>query len=222
MKHTKNIKAVIFDLDGVIVDSEPLNDMHFPAYLKKMGVTITQDFLDRFRGTSSKTQWTYLKKEFNLKPPLETLMANSSKDYFSFLLAIPDLKSMPGLTEFIEQLRQLALQLAVGSSASKKRIDMILDRLKIGKHFSVIVSGHDVSEAKPEPDIFLLAAKRMNVHPSSCIVIEDAMNGVIAAKRAGMKCIGYAGAANNKQDLSGADLIIDNFANASVETLHTL
>lgn len=221
-KSTSQKKAVIFDMDGVLVDTEPLNDQHLPLYLKKIGITITSEHLYRFRGTSSKTIWTQLKKEFKLQQPMETLMTGESQSYFSFLQSTPSLQPTPGFLPFIEQLRDSPALLAVGSSASRKRIDMILDRLKIVEYFSVIVCGHDVTNGKPAPDIFLLAAQRLGVAPSACVVIEDATHGVIAAKRAGMKCIGYIGAPHNTQDLSKADLIINNFVDISAEILQSL
>ncbi|MEK7177232.1 MAG: HAD family phosphatase [Patescibacteria group bacterium] len=202
------IKAVIFDFDGVIIDSEPLNDLHFPKYLKKIGINVPPDFLEKFKGTSSKTQWTHLIEKYKLTKPMDKLILESSASYLEYIKSIPDLKPIKGLIELLEILTENKIKIALASSASKKRIFVVLDKLKIANYFPITIGADDITHGKPNPEVFLLAAKKMSVFPSDCLVIEDSTNGVLAAKNAGMKCIGFADLPYNKQDLSDADIIV--------------
>lgn len=216
------IKAVIFDFDGVIIDSEPLNDIHFPKYLKKIGVNVAPDFLEKFKGTSSKTQWSHLIEKYKLTKPINQLIAECSKDYLKFTKSIPNLKPMIGLKELLIKLSESKVKIALASSASKNRIHVVLDRFKITKYFSIIIGADDITHGKPHPEVFLLAAKKMEIHPSDCLVIEDSTNGVLAAKNAGMKCIGFADVPYNKQDLSKADLIVNSLNNINLKIISSL
>ena len=153
------IKAVIFDFDGVIMDSEPLNDIFFPRHLKRMGIDLSADYIKQFKGTSSKTQWSYIIKKYHLTRPINELIAESSRDYLAFIKSIPDIKPITGVRELLALLSQSKVKIALASSASKKRIHTILDMFNITHYFSVITSTHDVEHSKPNPEIFLITAK---------------------------------------------------------------
>lgn len=205
-------EAVIFDMDGVIVDSEPLFDQHVAAYYEEVGVDTTKS-MPSFHGRGAKARWTALKETHNLSESVEDLIAGSREGYLKFLKKLPKLPIVPGVRELIEQLEVSGAKLAVASSASPERIEIFLSRLDLDKHFLVAVSGDEVTHSKPEPDLFLLAAEKLDIEPSDCSVIEDATSGVEAAKAGGMKCLGFAGLPHNHEDLSRADVIVTDFIN---------
>jgi beta-phosphoglucomutase family hydrolase len=205
------MQTIIFDMDGVIVDSEPLHIEHLHSYLKKNGVKHPESFDRSLKGVNAADTWKMLKKEFNLDHDLNTLINDSRKSYVDFLNSLDSLPEIPGAVKLIKALHSKHYPLALGSSAAPKRIELFLNKLGLRTSFQIIVSGDDVKRSKPSPDIFLLAAEKMNAKPVNCVVIEDANNGVAAAKAAGMKCIAYSGSSHNTDDLSEADLIVKDF-----------
>ncbi len=216
------IKAVIFDMDGVLIDTEPLNDQHMAIFLKKMGVKVSSEYLEQFRGTTAKTLSVKLISDFNLTQPVEKLILDIRNSYLEFLSSLPDLKPIEGIPQLITRLKSKKLKLAVASSAYPKRIEMLLSLCKLQQSFDVIVGGDHVEKSKPAPDIYLKAAELLSISADNCVVIEDAKNGILAAKNAGMKVIGFKGLMHNKQDLSSADVIIKNFKKITYFSLQKL
>lgn len=216
------MKAVIFDMDGVLIDTEPLNDIHMVKFLKKIGITIDYDYLQKFRGVHAKYIWGHIIKEFNLTTPIDELIADVRKSYIEYLTSLNKLESVEGVIQFIEKLKKQNVKLAVASSAYHKRIDILLKICKLKDFFDVVVSGDHVQHGKPDPEIYLKTAKLLEEDPKDCIVFEDATNGILAAKAAGMKVIGYKSVDNNQQDLSQADKIINSFKDATPSVLEDL
>lgn len=206
------MKAVIFDMDGVIVDSEPLYEQHLQAFLIKLGVSQPELLEVSLKGVSSRDTSRLLIETFNLEYEVEELVTISRRAYLDHLDSLDELPSIPGVVPFVKHLSKSGYSLALASSASAKRIDLFLTKLGLKLYFPIIACGDDVERSKPAPDIFLLAAEKLGAKPKDCIVVEDARNGVQAAKAAGMKCIAYAGSDHNVDDLSEADLIIKDFA----------
>ena len=126
------------------------------------------------------------------------------------------------MRELLALLSQSKVKIALASSASKKRIHTILDMFNITHYFSVITSTHDVENSKPNPEIFLITAKKLHINPKSCLVIEDSTHGVSAAKNAGMKCIGFANIPYNTQDLSKADIIVHSIGEINWSVINNL
>jgi HAD superfamily hydrolase (TIGR01509 family) len=204
------MQAVIFDMDGVILESEPLHDNAAIEVYESHGFGKGEDLsemLNDFRGSTEYDFWSHCKKHFHLDPPLEDFFQWKSESFLRIIEAT-DIALMDGLEDV---LLYLGVPLALASSSSYPAIDAIVDKLGIRDTFSVIVSGDDVEHGKPEPDIFLLAAKKLGIDPTECTVIEDSRNGVRAANAAGMRSIGFMGSPSNKQDLHEADTIIDHF-----------
>lgn len=214
------IKAVIFDMDGVLVDTEPLADLHFPKYLKRFGVTLPKDYLEQFRGSTSRVFWTKTRQSFKLTQSIEYLMEDARKSYLKFIKA-SNLKSIAGIKDFIKTLTQNSFKVAVASSASSKRIETILGLVDLEEIFEIKVSGDDIKNAKPHPEVYLLTAKLLGIKPPDCLVIEDSTNGILSAKSAGMKVVGFSGMSHNIQDLSKADLVIKSFNDLTLETINS-
>ena len=184
------MKAVIFDMDGVLVDSQPY---HFKADIDTMaeyGVIKDQKFYESFAGTLTADRMRTLKEMFGLDVPVEE-MTIKRENMILDIMGKEDIKPVSGIPEFLRSIEEKGLTTAVASSSDYKLINLILDRLKIAQYFDSVTSGSDVKRGKPSPDVFLLAAERIGIGPSECLVVEDSENGVKAAKAAGMKALGY-------------------------------
>jgi HAD superfamily hydrolase (TIGR01509 family) len=213
--------AVIFDMDGVIVDTEPISDKFYAKFIRDLGAEPPADFR-RFQGMNARSFWEILAAELSLKHEIEDLMHKGSEGYLEFINSIPDLKTIYGVADLIARLSDAGIRLALASSGNSRRVDSILEKTDLRKMFPVVVHGQDVVHGKPAPDIFLLAAQRLGVVPAECVVIEDSTHGILAANAAGMKSIGFAGLPHNKQDLSGADAVISDFAEVTPVFLEAL
>jgi beta-phosphoglucomutase family hydrolase len=209
------IKAVIFDLDGVIVESE---DAHIEAEkraYRKYGLTISAEELHRYTGTTAKAMFTELIAKYKLKTSFEEI--NSQKEKILLELLEQDAEPTKGVLSLIRKLKQRRIKLAIASSSTTKLVAYILKKLNITDLFDCVIAAEDAEHSKPNPEIFLKAATKLGVKPSQCLVIEDAKLGVEAAKSAGMKCIGYRNPHSGNQDLSKADVETDDFSKLNIE-----
>lgn len=202
-------------MDGVIVESE---DAHIEAEKQtflRYGVRISAEELHRFTGTTAKTMFTELIAKYRLATTFEEM--NSEKERILLKLLEQDAEPAKGVISLMQKLKRRGIKLAVGSSSTRNLIDYVVKKLGIALLFECIVAAEDVTHGKPSPEIFLKAATKMGVNPSQCLVVEDAKLGVEAAKRAGMKCIGYRNPHSGNQDLSKADVTIDDFSKMNIE-----
>lgn len=214
------IKGVIFDLDGVIVESE---DAHIEAEkqtFQKHNVLVSAEELHRYTGTTAKEMFTQLIAKYKLNTAFEEI--NSQKEKILFRLLKQDAEPTKGVLRFMQELKQRGIRLAVGSSSPKRIADYILKKLDIVNLLDCIVTAEDVEHSKPSPETFLKAAIQLGLSPSQCLVIEDARLGVEAAKSAGMKCIGYRNPHSGNQDLSKADIITADFSKLNIDKIITL
>lgn len=205
------MNAVIFDMDGVIVDTEPLTDAHHKRYLQELGADLEAKPFEPQRGMNSRGTWEVFKEMYQLDHDIDFLIESGREKYVEHLKTLDEIPVVDGVVELIHQLHAAGYRIALASSSNPKRIDLFLNQLKLIDYFETAVSGDDVEHGKPAPDCYLLAAKRLGAQPQQCVVIEDALFGVRAAKAAGMKCLGFAGLPHNDQDLSEADVIIKDF-----------
>ncbi len=203
------MKAFIFDMDGVIVDSEPLHFETDKMVMKDFGIEISDEELISFVGATNPYMWSELLKKYKLSASVEDLLELQHK-YKLELFGQRKLYPIEGITELLHNLRERGAYIGLASSSSRQFITMILETLGIYNYFDVIVSGEEVINSKPAPDIFLKAAQTLQAEPEYCIVLEDSGNGVKGAKAAGMKCIAYRNPNSGEQDLSQADCIVDS------------
>ena len=209
------MKAVIFDMDGVLIDSQPY---HFKADIDTMaeyGVIKDQKFYEAFAGTLTDNRMRTLRDMFGLDVPAEELIEKREKMILD-IMANEDIKPVSGIPELLRSIKALGLKTAVASSSGIELIKLVLDRLGIAVYFDSITSGNDVKRGKPSPDIFLLAAERIGVNPRDCFVVEDSENGVKAAKSAGMKALGYINPTSGYQCLDMADAVTDDFRKVDI------
>lgn len=207
------LKSVIFDMDGVIIDSEPEHLRSEQELFKALGIVMAEDdHLEEFVGTTSHYMWGALKNRFSLPQTVEELVKSERESYYNFLISRNHtIDLIKGAKELIQDLYKNGVTLAIASSSPMNVIEAVVDMYGIREYFVELVTGDYVERSKPNPDIFLYAARKVESMPEECIVIEDSANGVLAAKRAGMKCIGYKNLNSGNQNLSPADLIINSF-----------
>jgi len=206
-------------MDGVIINSEPLHHKVEREIVEELGGKLSDEEVASFVGTTDYNMWSKIKKKFNFKLSVEELIEMKKE---RFMKEIDEIQLVPNFMDFMLSLYKKGYLMAIASSNNRKIVDTIVNKFQLYKYMKFIISGEEVKRSKPDPEIFLTAAKKMNVTPSDCIVIEDATNGVKAAKAAGMKCIGLKNTDTGKQDLSEADLIIENFNELSLDTLKNL
>ena len=201
------IKAVIFDMDGVIVDSEPIHFESDKMTMRFYEKEISDEELNNYVGVSNPTMWSEIRDKHKLTASIDELLEKQFY-YKKYLIQKIKLEPIGGIRKLLEELKSCGIGIGLASSSSKEFIELILNTLGLIAYFDVIISGEDVPKSKPAPDIFLKAAEVLNVEPLHCLVIEDSGHGVKAAKLAGMKCIGFYNPNSGKQDLSLADEVV--------------
>lgn len=215
----KKIDAVIFDMDGVIIDSEPLYFKIQNELFKEMGFSVSKSEYNTFVGSGMQLMWEKLSSKHNLPYTIHQLISMNNKLIYKTFSELPLLTATEGFHTFLDSLKRRNVKTAVASSTSKKTINVILSRLNVIQKFDTIVSSEEVQFGKPEPDIFLEAARRINVKTEKCVVIEDSALGVQAAGKAGMRCIGFTNNNSGNQDLSTANVIVNSFSNIDLESI---
>lgn len=214
-------KAVIWDLDGVIVDTIPY---HLEAWRQLFYKRGRLDFAkEGFREIFGQRNDDTIKKVFGerISPQELAALSEEKEEYFRLYINRGNIKPMPGALELLSSLRKRGFHQALVSSAPIKNIELLLSSLGINENFEAIISSKDVSRGKPDPEGFLLAAAKMNVEERRCVVIEDTVSGVRAAKRAGMKCLAVIGV-YEKESLAEADIVVESLEKVAVKDFEML
>ena len=178
-------RAVIFDLDGVLADSEPWWTEIDAALLREHGVTYRGEYHREVLGVSYPVAVEFYRKAFNISAPLDEMMHRRAAIAAEFFAR--DIGLFPSTHVVLTELRQMQLPLAVGTSSVSTSARPFLDRHGLTTFFQVIVTGDEVERGKPHPDIYLRAAEKLGVAPDTCLVIEDALSGIASAKAAQMR-----------------------------------
>ena len=216
------IETVIFDMDGVIIDSEPIHQELQAHLFESFNISLSQEEYQTYIGRSSKNMWQELIEKFSLSVTVEEVLSQDRGRYHQRLKSEPRLGPIPGVSELIESLHHEGMNLILASSSSLKSIHLVLELLELTRFFDHKVSGANLKFSKPHPEIFKVAASLTNSDSSQCLVIEDSRHGVAAAKKANMKCIGFQNPNSGNQDLSLADLIIHDFRNLTYRRIMEL
>ncbi len=203
----EQLKACIFDLDGVVVDTAKYHYLAWKRLANELGFEFSEQHNERLKGVSRMRSLEILLEVGGLTFPLEKMEEMAAKKnawYVEYIKKMTPDEILPGAKEFLEDLRKNGIRIALGSAS--KNSPLILDRIELKNHFDAVIDGNSVTIAKPAPDIFLSAAKALGVSPQHCIVFEDAEAGIEAAINAGMRTVGIG----NPQILSRADFVVPN------------
>lgn len=213
-----DIQAIVFDMDGVLIDSEYTYLQAKTEILKEAGFPKDISYQYQFMGTTYDFMWSTMKEELGLPEPIEFYIQKQNEKRQK-IMKQDGVKAINGVHEFIKQLSERNIKLAVASSSPKKEILNSLDALGIIQYFDVVVSGEEVAHSKPAPDVFLEAARQLKVPSQRCLAFEDTKNGALSASRAGMTVIGFQNPDYPPQDLSVTDKVITSFGDLSVKEL---
>lgn len=205
------INTVIFDMDGVIVDTEPVHYFAYYEHFKHLGVDVPDEMYAAFTGNSTKNVYQKLKETFKLPDEVDTLVDYKRELFNNAFDQKEDLDLLPGVKDLIVDLHSNGMQLVLASSSANVTIGRVFRRFSLHQYFSHIVSGEDFPKSKPHPAIFEKAALLSGTPKEECIVIEDSTNGIKAAKAAGIYCIGYKSENAKLQELNEADMVISHF-----------
>ncbi|WP_159799059.1 HAD family phosphatase [Flavobacterium sp. MK4S-17] len=216
------VNTVIFDMDGVIVDTEPVHYFAYMQHFKHLNIDVTDEMYATFTGNSTKNTYQKLKETFSLLDEVDGLVDYKRELFNNAFDQKEDLELLPGVKALIEDLYNNGMQLVLASSSAKATIGRVFKRFGLHKYFSHIVSGEDFPQSKPHPAIFIKAAELSGTPKEECIVIEDSTNGIKAANAAGIFCIGYKSENSRLQDLTLADKVINHFDELSFEKIKNL
>ncbi len=212
--------SVIFDMDGVVVDNTPYHILAWQKFAEKLGKkvsakTVKEKFIGR---TGEEIVRKFLHQSLTKKQLKE--FGQKREAYYRKIYS-KHIRPVKGLLKLLKHLKQHKIPVAMATSAPTVNVNWTMKRTKLRKYFSSIVDAAGVKHGKPSPDIYLKAAKNLKVSPKKCIVFEDALMGILAAKRAGMKVIGVA-TSHKASELSHTDLVIKDFTRINIEKLAKL
>ncbi|MDB5249234.1 MAG: haloacid dehalogenase superfamily protein [Segetibacter sp.] len=208
--------AVLFDMDGVIVDSNPYHKLAFETFLQRHDVFLTDDELKtRVYGRTNQEIMRFIFKD-NFSPERSVVWAEEKEAIFRELYQ--EVSPVKGLVPFLQNLKALNIKTAVGTSAPKLNLDFIFEKTNLLQYFDALLHAGDVQYGKPNPEIYLKAAALLKINPAGCIVIEDSLPGVKAGLDAGMKVIGIT-TTHTIKELGNAHLVIEDFEGLTMQAL---
>ena len=209
-------KACIFDLDGVIVDTVPAHFIAWKSMADELEIPFTEEDNEHLKGVSrvdSMKRILALGNQTRTDEEIKALTDRKNKLYVDIISKMTAADILPGVLDFIQLLKDNQIAIAVGSSS--KNTPTILKAVGLDQTFDTIVDGNQVTHSKPDPEVFLKGAERLNLAPEDCLVLEDAISGVEAARRGGMKCLGVGEA----DVLGAADKVVPNLKNIDIDFL---
>jgi len=205
------IECVIFDMDGVIIDTELLHRKAYFNTFKSLNINVTEELYSSFTGSSTINTFEQIVTHFKLSNNPADLVLQKRAFYVDLFENDPDLHLIDSVLEIIQYFHQKGILLVLASSSAKVNIDRVFKRFDLDKYFVAKISGADLKASKPHPEIFEKAALLGKTAKENCIVIEDSDNGITASNKAGIFAVGYISKHSELQTLKGADLIISDF-----------
>jgi len=214
------VKAVIFDMDGVIIDSEPVQMKAINLVMAQWSVQLEEkDFIPMI-GRRLADDYEYLQNKFGVPIPFEAFFRQKTDAYQQLMKN--EAVEMPGLTPLLKRLQSAGIKAAIASGSCPEDIEMVVNALRITAYFENLTSGHEVVNGKPHPEIYQLAANRLGIPYADCAAIEDTCYGVQSSKDAGMKCIAFPHPYTRHQDFSRADASVSSLDDITIDFLNTL
>lgn len=213
------LKAVLFDMDGVIVDTEPLHRKAYFQTFEDLNINVSEEFYTSFTGLSTKKVCEKLIETFNLSNSVEEISALKRKYFKYFFDNDQDFDLLPGVLDLIKNYHENKIILILASSASENTINWVFEKFNLNPYFSGKISGDKLKESKPHPEIFEIAAKTSTQKKENCLVIEDSTNGILAAHLAGIFCVAYKSEHSKNQEYEKANLVISDFSEIETEKI---
>lgn len=213
------LKAVLFDMDGVIVDTEPLHRKAYFKMFEEFGAEVNEELFSTFTGASTKSVCEKLISKFQLEANWEELAAAKRGHFKYYFDHDPHFDLIPGVKKLIQHYFENGITLVLASSAHMNTINWVFEKFELDPFFKAKISGADLRESKPHPEIFELAAEMSNCSKECCMVIEDSTNGIKAAHAAGIFCAGYASEHSKLQDYQLADILVYDFEELQLEKI---
>ena len=208
----KECKAFIFDMDGVLIDSENLYKVIEKELFESVGIVIDHDEHVSYQGCSNPVMWSMIKKKHGLPHSLDDLVGITEDKVIRYFSSLPGIEPMPGVTELLLCLKSKDIKLALASSSTIEVIRIILAKTGLESLFDAVADSTEAGAGKPDPAIFLLAQQKLGIPKENCVIIEDSTNGIKAALAAGIYCIAFSGPGSEHQDQSAADWRIGEFS----------
>jgi len=210
-------RAALWDMDGTLIDSEEFHWRSWHLTLQDEGIAITRD---QFVSTFGQRNDTIISQWLGAAATAERAarIAESKEIMYRHLVRRDGISPLPGVADWVRRLHREGWRQAIASSAPRANIETVLEVLSATHIFDAIVSAEDVHKGKPDPEVYLLAAERVGVEPSSCVVVEDALAGIAAARAAGMRSIGV----NHEKHLPGADVVVRSLDLLDADAFETL
>ena len=209
-------RAFIFDMDGVIIDSEPIHDKVVRGILAKDNIFVSDEEFRSYMGMASTAVFKLFIEKYNLAHTPQQLASEQMESVKDYIVKY-NIKPIAGIVDLLQKLKEHDVPTAIASSSPMSSIEFVAKQFGIAEYFNLFVSGEDLPHSKPNPDIYLKTAKLLNVAPCDCVVLEDSKNGTIAGKSAGMYCIAFDNPNSGNQDLTRADIIVKNISDIDVE-----
>lgn len=213
------LQTVIFDMDGVIVDTEPVHHYAYFKHFEELNIEVSEEMFSSFTGNSTKNVFQKIKDHFGIITDTEVLVQRKRTLFNEAFDTKEDLFLLDGVEDLMKELHQKNIQMVLASSASKVTIERIFNRFNLHQYFSHVISGEDFPQSKPNPAIFNEAVRLSNTPKEHCIIIEDSTNGIKAAHASGVFCVGYKSVNSHKQDYSLANIVIDRFEELDIENI---
>lgn len=215
------IKALVFDMDGVIIDSEPIHTEIALQVLRDFGKETDPSEIYEFIGVRNEEMWTALKKRHGIDGTVEQLL-EKHKFYKNERFFNEKLEPIEGIPELISAVKSKGLKIALATSSPRYFAEHVLKSMEIESYFDVIVTADDISHSKPNPEIYLKAAEALKIQSNECVAVEDAFFGIQSAKGAGLKCIAFINPNSGNQDTTQADFVVSSIRDIDLNYLDKL
>lgn len=211
------IDSIIFDMDGIIIDSEPLWEKAEIELIKNHGKNYNNKYRENIIGLNQKDSVKLLKHTFTLTGSIDQIIEQRKE----ILLEIyrKELKLLPGILKLLDEAKELGLKTGLASGSPENVIQFVIEKFNMENYFSAVVSGDTTENGKPAPDIYNKTAKLMETQSEKCIAIEDSVNGVLAVKNAGMYCVAVPHPDLNRSNYCSADIIFESVNDIKIEPL---
>lgn len=215
---TEFVHGVIFDMDGVLIDSYDEHRASWQRMARQRGLDVTDE---QFRATFGKPSRDIIRQLWGISDPQQVKEMDDRKEAVFRELLREHVPVMPGAKELIADLWANGFKIGIGSSGPPENVRLVIEALGLADRLSGVTTAVDVTRGKPDPQVFLLTAGKMGIEPGRCAVVEDAVHGVTAARRAGMKAIGLTGTVD-REALGEADLVVERLTELDARRIATL